>query len=53
MEGSSKPEITFKTNANGTTSINYKPFTTGLYKLTMKYGEFDVPGSPFEIRVKY
>lgn len=52
LEGSSKADITLKNNGNGTQTLRYKPFTPGVYKLSLKYMDFHVPGSPFQIRVK-
>ncbi|CAL8117207.1 unnamed protein product [Orchesella dallaii] len=52
MEGTSKPDISIRNNVNGTCTLTYKPYTTGLYKLHLKYMDKPVPGSPFQIRVK-
>ncbi|ODM96125.1 Filamin-C [Orchesella cincta] len=50
MEGTSKPDVSIRNNANGTCTLTYKPWSTGLYKLHLKYLDKPVPGSPFQIR---
>ncbi|KAH9403296.1 hypothetical protein TYRP_015179 [Tyrophagus putrescentiae] len=38
-------------NENGTYNINYKPTSTGMYTITVKVADHDIPGSPFQTRV--
>ena len=51
MEGPSKPEVSFEDNKDGTLRVKYKPQQAGKYRLHLKFGEFSVPGSPFNITV--
>jgi len=52
MEGTSKPDVSYRNNDNGTSTVTYKPYTIGTYKLHLKYLEKHIPGSPFSIHVK-
>lgn len=38
-------------NENGTFTVKYKPTSPGMYILTVKIAETDIPGSPFQVRV--
>jgi len=51
MEGPSKPEISFKAAEDGTTKVQYKPTSAGAYKLNLKFNNFPLPGSPYNIKV--
>jgi len=51
MEGTSKPDLSYRNNEDGTSTVTYKPNTIGEYKLHLKYGDQPVPGSPLNIRV--
>lgn len=51
MEGPSKPEVSFEDNKDGTLKVKYRPQKAGNYRLHLKFGEFAVPGSPFNIVV--
>jgi filamin len=52
MEGTSKPDVSYRNNENGTSTVTYKPYTIGQYKLHLKYLDQPVPGSPFVIKIK-
>jgi filamin len=52
MEGTSKPEVSYRNNDNGTSTVTYKPLSIGEYKLHLKYMDKPVPGSPFTIKIK-
>ncbi|XP_021967459.1 filamin-B [Folsomia candida] len=52
MEGTSKPDVSYRNNDNGTSTVTYKPYTIGEYKLHLKYMDQPVPGSPFTLKVK-
>lgn len=49
MEGPSKPEVSFEDNKDGTLKVKYRPQKAGDYRLHLKFGDFAVPGSPFNI----
>ena len=51
MEGPSKPEVSFDDNKDGTLKVKYRPQKAGNYRLHLKFGDFAVPGSPFNIVV--
>lgn len=51
MEGPSKPDVSFEDKKDGTLKVKYKPQKAGNYRLHLKFGEFAVPGSPFNITV--
>lgn len=51
VEGPAKPEVGFKDNGDGTLKLQYKPPAPGQYKIYLKFGEFDVPGTPLDIKV--
>lgn len=38
-------------NENGTFTIRYKPTSPGLYVMTIKIADTNIPGSPFQVRV--
>ena len=51
MEGPSKADVSFVDNKDGTLTVRYKPIKAGKYNLHLKFGEIQVPGSPFSIQV--
>lgn len=53
MEGTSKPDVSYRNNENGTSTVTYKAYTIGQYKLHLKYMDKHVPGSPFVIHIKW
>jgi len=53
MEGPAKPEIKFKHNNDGTTSVIWKPPNPGDYKIHVKFAEQPIPGSPFSVNVPW
>lgn len=38
-------------NENGSYRIVYKPTSSGMYTLTVKIADTNIPGSPFQVRV--
>ena len=53
MEGPAKPEIRFKHNDDGTTSVLWKPPNPGDYKINVKFADQPIPGSPFAVNVPW
>lgn len=52
MEGPCKADVSFEDNKDGTLRVRYKPQRGGDYRLHLKFGEYQVPGSPFSIVAK-
>ncbi|XP_072237631.1 filamin-B isoform X1 [Leuresthes tenuis] len=52
VEGPSESKISCKDNKDGSCSVEYTPYTPGLYNVNVTYGEEHIPGSPFNVPVK-
>uniref|UniRef100_A0A8C4EM37 Filamin B n=1 Tax=Dicentrarchus labrax TaxID=13489 RepID=A0A8C4EM37_DICLA len=52
VEGPSESKMTCKDNKDGSCSVEYVPFTPGLYDVNITYGGEHIPGSPFKVPVK-
>ncbi|XP_072945907.1 filamin-A isoform X3 [Epargyreus clarus] len=51
VEGPSKAEITCHDNKDGTVSVSYLPTAPGEYKITVRFGDKHIKGSPFLAKV--
>ncbi|XP_035857712.1 filamin-B isoform X2 [Sander lucioperca] len=52
VEGPSESKMSCKDNKDGSCSVEYVPFTPGLYDVNITYGGEHIPGSPFKVPVK-
>uniref|UniRef100_A0A672YRV6 Filamin B n=1 Tax=Sphaeramia orbicularis TaxID=375764 RepID=A0A672YRV6_9TELE len=52
VEGPSESKMSCKDNKDGSCSVEYIPFTPGLYDVNITYGGGHIPGSPFKVPVK-
>ncbi|XP_038164689.1 filamin-B isoform X2 [Cyprinodon tularosa] len=52
VEGPSESKMSCKDNKDGSCSVEYVPYTPGLYDVNITYGGEHVPGSPFKVPVK-
>lgn len=52
VEGPSESKMSCKDNKDGSCSVEYVPFTAGLYDVNITYGGEHIPGSPFKVPVK-
>ncbi|KAM9758898.1 filamin-B-like isoform 2-T2 [Menidia menidia] len=52
VEGPSESKISCTDNKDGSCSVEYVPYTPGLYNVNVTYGEEHIPGSPFSVPVK-
>ncbi|XP_056130431.1 LOW QUALITY PROTEIN: filamin-B [Lampris incognitus] len=52
VEGPSESKMSCKDNKDGSCSVEYVPFTPGLYDVNITYGGQHIPGSPFKVPVK-
>ncbi|XP_069025647.1 filamin-B isoform X3 [Embiotoca jacksoni] len=52
VEGPSESKMSCKDNKDGSCSVEYVPFTPGLYDVNITYGGEHIPGSPFKVAVK-
>ncbi|KAM4583192.1 filamin B a isoform 1-T1 [Fundulus diaphanus] len=52
VEGPSESKMSCTDNKDGSCSVEYVPFTPGLYDVNITYGGEHVPGSPFKVPVK-
>ncbi|XP_066527398.1 filamin-B [Hoplias malabaricus] len=52
VEGPSESKMSCKDNKDGSCSVEYTPYTPGLYDVNIKYGGQHIPGSPFKVPVK-
>jgi hypothetical protein len=48
VEGPSEAEITCHDNKDGTCTVDYVPTEEGDYDVTVKFGDENIPGSPFK-----
>ncbi|XP_015175447.1 PREDICTED: filamin-A isoform X3 [Polistes dominula] len=51
VEGPSKAEISFHDNKDGTVSVSYLPTAPGEYKITVKFGDKHIKGSPYVAKI--
>ncbi|KAI5640019.1 hypothetical protein NE865_07590 [Phthorimaea operculella] len=51
VEGPSKAEITCHDNKDGTVSVSYLPTAPGEYKVSVRFGDKHIKGSPFIAKV--
>ncbi|XP_055616121.1 filamin-A isoform X3 [Toxorhynchites rutilus septentrionalis] len=47
VEGPSKADITYHDNKDGTVSVSYLPTAPGEYKISVRFGDKHIKGSPF------
>ncbi|XP_041835805.1 filamin-B isoform X2 [Melanotaenia boesemani] len=52
VEGPSESKMSCEDNKDGSCSVEYVPFTPGLYSVNVTYGGKHIPGSPFSVPVK-
>ncbi|XP_061796901.2 filamin-B isoform X1 [Nerophis lumbriciformis] len=52
VEGPSESKMACKDNKDGSCSVEYVPFTPGLYDVNIMYGGQHIPGSPFKVPVQ-
>lgn len=51
VEGPSKAEISCHDNKDGTVAVSYLPTAPGEYKITVKFGDKHIKGSPYNTKV--
>lgn len=51
VEGPSKAEISYHDNKDGTVSVSYLPTAPGEYKISVRFGDKNIKGSPFFAKV--
>ncbi|XP_022834711.1 filamin-A isoform X5 [Spodoptera litura] len=51
VEGPSKAEITCHDNKDGTVSVSYLPTAPGEYKISVRFGDKHIKGSPYTAKV--
>ncbi|XP_076163878.1 filamin A protein cher isoform X2 [Ptiloglossa arizonensis] len=51
VEGPSKAEISCHDNKDGTVSVSYLPTAPGEYKITVKFGDKHIKGSPYVAKI--
>lgn len=51
VEGPSKAEISYHDNKDGTVSVSYLPTAPGEYKISVRFGDKNIKGSPFFSKV--
>ncbi|XP_077288886.1 filamin A protein cher isoform X3 [Arctopsyche grandis] len=51
VEGPSKAEITANDNKDGTVSVSYLPTSPGEYKISVRFGDKHIKGSPYLAKV--
>ncbi|CAK9811186.1 cher [Anthophora plagiata] len=51
VEGPSKAEISCHDNKDGTVSVSYLPTAPGEYKITVKFGDKHIRGSPYVAKI--
>lgn len=52
VEGPSESKMSCKDNKDGSCSVEYVPFSPGLYDVNITYGGQHITGSPFKVPVK-
>ncbi|XP_053682434.1 filamin-A isoform X2 [Sabethes cyaneus] len=51
VEGPSKADITYHDNKDGTVSVSYLPTAPGEYKITVRFGDKHIKGSPYFAKI--
>lgn len=51
VEGPSKAEISCHDNKDGTVSVSYLPTAPGEYKISVKFGDKHIKGSPYVAKI--
>jgi filamin len=51
VEGPSKAEISCHDNKDGTVSVSYLPTAPGEYKISVRFGDKHIKGSPFNAKI--
>lgn len=51
VEGPSKAEISCHDNKDGTVTVSYLPTAPGEYKITVKFGDKHIKGSPYNAKI--
>jgi len=51
VEGPSKADISCQDNKDGTVNVSYLPTAPGEYKITAKFADEHIPGSPFTCKI--
>ncbi|XP_063707051.1 filamin-A isoform X3 [Culicoides brevitarsis] len=51
VEGPSKTDIKYTDNKDGTVSVNYLPTAPGEYKVSVRFGDKHIKGSPFFAKI--
>uniref|UniRef100_A0A336M1E8 CSON010354 protein n=1 Tax=Culicoides sonorensis TaxID=179676 RepID=A0A336M1E8_CULSO len=51
VEGPSKTDIKYTDNKDGTVSVNYVPTAPGEYKVSVRFGDKHIKGSPFFAKI--
>jgi hypothetical protein len=51
VEGPSKAEISCHDNKDGTVSVSYLPTAPGEYKISVKFGDKHIKGSPYNAKI--
>lgn len=51
VEGPSKAEISYQDNKDGTVAVSYLPTAPGEYKISVRFGDKNIAGSPFFSKV--
>ena len=51
VEGPSKAEISCHDNKDGTVSVSYLPTAPGEYKISVKFGDKHIRGSPYTAKI--
>lgn len=46
-------QINYKDNKDGTVSVNYLPTAPGEYKISVRFGDKNIKGSPFFAKVSF
>ncbi|XP_052093726.1 filamin-A-like isoform X18 [Mytilus californianus] len=52
IDGPAETQIGCKDNHDGTCTVDYLPVKPGDYAVSIKFAEQDIPGSPFNVKVK-
>ena len=51
VEGPSKAEISCHDNKDGTVSVSYLPTAPGEYKISVRFGDKHIRGSPYTAKI--
>lgn len=51
VEGPSKADISYHDNKDGTVSVSYLPTAPGEYKISVRFGDKNIKGSPFFAKI--